>query len=373
MVGGSVRTRARGEPVSTQQTTESLLSASRFPECVAVAGAGIAAHRASRSAHSLSDQSARERRERLADASYVRGYALMRMGNVTDALKDLSVASEQPGPRQIAALASTVECHVARGDVDLAEQVAPRLATFDDDPVAMWGLADVAAARGDHELAAERFGRVGDLLGDRTDDSGLLEWHAARALALTRIGRRTEAVPLAHQAMRDTDVGAAPYSRAQAQRALAVVDASSDCIELLRTALETVRVIQAKRLEAQICTDLAGILVLTGEVDEVPGLLDLAEETAIRHRLRPLHHRILRVRQVLDPEPPRPFAPDPSLTRSEQRVAELAATGMTNREIAEHLVVTVKAVEWHLSSVYRKLGIPGRHALATALPRGVGA
>jgi DNA-binding NarL/FixJ family response regulator len=55
------------------------------------------------------------------------------------------------------------------------------------------------------------------------------------------------------------------------------------------------------------------------------------------------------------------------LTPSERRVAELAAEGRTNREIANELVVTVKAVEWHLGNSYRKLDIRGRSGLAAAL------
>jgi DNA-binding CsgD family transcriptional regulator len=56
-----------------------------------------------------------------------------------------------------------------------------------------------------------------------------------------------------------------------------------------------------------------------------------------------------------------------ALTASERRVADLAADGRSNREIAQTLYVTPKTVEVHLGSVYRKLGIASRRELAGAL------
>src|SRR5262245_49270249 len=56
-----------------------------------------------------------------------------------------------------------------------------------------------------------------------------------------------------------------------------------------------------------------------------------------------------------------------SLTPSERRVAEMAAEGPTNREIAQALFVTPKTIEVHLSSAYRKLGITSRSQLAASL------
>ena len=56
------------------------------------------------------------------------------------------------------------------------------------------------------------------------------------------------------------------------------------------------------------------------------------------------------------------------LTASEWRVAELAAEGRSNKEIAAALFVTAHTVETHLSSVYRKLGIRSRAGLNAALP-----
>jgi DNA-binding CsgD family transcriptional regulator len=52
------------------------------------------------------------------------------------------------------------------------------------------------------------------------------------------------------------------------------------------------------------------------------------------------------------------------LTGTETKVAELAATGATNREIANRLFLSVKTVEANLSRVYRKLGVRSRTELA---------
>ena len=55
------------------------------------------------------------------------------------------------------------------------------------------------------------------------------------------------------------------------------------------------------------------------------------------------------------------------LTRRELEVATLAARGLGDREIADVLVVSVRTVESHLASAYRKLGITTRRDLAGAL------
>ncbi|WHT22814.1 AAA family ATPase [Crossiella sp. CA-258035] len=61
--------------------------------------------------------------------------------------------------------------------------------------------------------------------------------------------------------------------------------------------------------------------------------------------------------------PARPAAGLQALSRGERRVAELAVTGYSNRRIAEELHLTLRTVETHLSTTYRKLGISGRGQL----------
>lgn len=56
-----------------------------------------------------------------------------------------------------------------------------------------------------------------------------------------------------------------------------------------------------------------------------------------------------------------------ALTSTERRVAEMVAAGASNRDVAAELVVTLRTVEQHLTSAYRKLGVTGRRALERAL------
>lgn len=59
------------------------------------------------------------------------------------------------------------------------------------------------------------------------------------------------------------------------------------------------------------------------------------------------------------------------LTVGERRVGELAATGATNRDIADTLLLALRTVEIHLTSVYRKLGVVGRAQLQERFPAGL--
>jgi DNA-binding CsgD family transcriptional regulator len=63
-------------------------------------------------------------------------------------------------------------------------------------------------------------------------------------------------------------------------------------------------------------------------------------------------------------------APD-GLTAAEQRVAELAASGMTNRDVASELFISPKTVEATLARVYRKLGIRSRAQLGRRMGKGL--
>ena len=63
--------------------------------------------------------------------------------------------------------------------------------------------------------------------------------------------------------------------------------------------------------------------------------------------------------------PPAPLA----LTATEERVAGLAASGRTNRQVAQALFLSPRTVEANLARVYRKLGVSSRAELGAAMAR----
>src|SRR5262249_20880201 len=66
------------------------------------------------------------------------------------------------------------------------------------------------------------------------------------------------------------------------------------------------------------------------------------------------------------PRRPALTGPD-ALTSAERRVASLAADGLSNRQIAEHLFITQPTVETHLRHAFQKLGITSRAGLPAQL------
>ena len=75
---------------------------------------------------------------------------------------------------------------------------------------------------------------------------------------------------------------------------------------------------------------------------------------------------IQQMRSKLQLPAPR-FEPVVGLTRRELEVARFAARGTFDREVAERLFLSVRQVESHLTSTYRKLGITSRRELRDIL------
>ncbi|WP_456505586.1 response regulator transcription factor [Arthrobacter sp. UYCu723] len=58
------------------------------------------------------------------------------------------------------------------------------------------------------------------------------------------------------------------------------------------------------------------------------------------------------------------------LTAQEQAVAKLVSGGLSNKEAASELYVSVKTVQYHLTRIYSKLGIRSRSELAASFRNG---
>ncbi|GAA4748991.1 hypothetical protein GCM10023350_37500 [Nocardioides endophyticus] len=309
-----------------------------------------------------------------------RGLLNLRAGAIGAALGYLTQADEATegeldDAHRAALLVATLDCRLARGELAQARHVGERIGAYLERPgpagaTAHFGRGELCAAVNEIDLASAHFARIPRLLEDG-DDPDVIPWRTAAALAAVRQGHRVEGTALAREHLTIAGAAGVAYPIALGLRTLATVDAHTDRASLLRQALDELDGVPAARLKAQIETDLAGLLLLSGDRGAAPEGLDLlrgAETYAGNENLWPLLGRVRRLLGRMG-EDPRPVLGETlaSLTAAEQRVARLAATGLTNREIADRLVVTVKAVEWHLSHVYRKLGIHSRNSLAASL------
>ncbi len=307
----------------------------------------------------------------------------VRAGALLEGLDQLLVLHSTHGPGsseplpdiQLATLVGAlVDCRLARGDVakavTLGEELTPLLSgTGLAAALAHHAKGEVAAALGDTESAVAHFLTAGHLAPEVDIDR--LPWRAGAALAQLRHGNARAAAELANEHVELASRSGSPYAMAGALRTLAAVDAGPDRIQHLLRARAVLAGTTAERLSAQIDTDLAGLLLLTHAPDveaRALALLRSAEDHAGRQELWPLQGRVRRILDRLG-EQPRKVQTEAlaALTASERRVARMAADGLTNRQIAGELVVTVKAVEWHLSHVYRKLGISSRADLKETL------
>ncbi|WP_166389224.1 helix-turn-helix transcriptional regulator [Nocardioides ochotonae] len=313
-------------------------------------------------------------------------------GRVGESLRLLEQPPTAPRGRadRVLATACTIEARLARGELAVAMRAGrdldSELDSSADDPtgdpaddpvaaVAHHSRGELAAALGDTEDALAHQLRSGRLLaGTRPTPQGphLLPWRGSAALALVRLGRGREGLRLATEW---ADVAAASDSataRAHALRTLAVVGPGHDRTERLHQARALLGAHSAPRLAAQIDTDLAALLLLqhaapTPEGRRAVQMLREIEEYAGREELHPLQARVRDLLQRAGEAPRRHHREALAmLTHTEQRIARLAADGLTNREIAARMTVTVKVVERHLSQVYRKLEIGSRTRLPAA-------
>ena len=139
-------------------------------------------------------------------------------------------------------------------------------------------------------------------------------------------------------------------------------------IETLRESLSVLEASSARLERARTLVELGSALRHTDQWGEARELLRQGLEIAHRAGAEPLVERAQTELAATGALPRRlVLSGAEALTPSERRVAELAAENMTDKDIAQALLVTPNTVEQHLSNVYRKLGIGSRAQLGDAL------
>ena len=230
------------------------------------------------------------------------------------------------------------------------------------------------AAAGNHEAAVE------ELRGSALDDPAfggenpaMLPWRSAAALSLSKLGRHEEARELAADELRRAQSFGAPRAIGIALRAHALVGPPADRPDGLAAALDVLAASPARLEHARVLLDLGATLRAAGKRTAARDPLLEALALAARCGATTLERRS---RAELAAIGVRPRTTDrsgsDSLTPSERRVVELAATGGTNREIAQTLFVTEKTVETHLGRAFRKLDISSRRQLPDVLAQSAG-
>lgn len=282
---------------------------------------------------------------------------------VVDAEKAILIADH---PRNRAVLAYALVC---RGEDDRAE---PLLVGLDGQDPLERGVALVARARwlrnrGDREAA------LTELLhcGREFDDWGVrnpvfVPWWLDAVTLLVELGRSAEALVDRFRSPTWDTARARGY-------ALLAAGLTTGEIDVLERAVTELSAAGARLQQVQALLALGTGLLRRGDdqtarthfraaVDLAVRCGDTAAAEAARDALTLAGGRMSAVSAT----------PLQTLTGGQRRVAELVAQGLTNREIAEALFVTVRAVESHLSNAYRKLGVRTRAELAVQVASAAG-
>jgi DNA-binding CsgD family transcriptional regulator len=195
-----------------------------------------------------------------------------------------------------------------------------------------------------------------------------IAWRSPAALALHQLGEEDEARRLAHEELELARIWGAPRALGAALRVAGLIDGGEEGLALLGEAVEVLSGSPAKLEHAKARTELGAALRRANHRLQARDQLRRAVELATICGAAALAARA-ETELLATGARPRRLALDgiESLTPSERRVAEMAAHGPSNREIAQALFITQRTVEVHLTSAYRKLGISSRLQLAAAL------
>ncbi|MFB9909607.1 helix-turn-helix transcriptional regulator [Allokutzneria oryzae] len=306
-----------------------------------------------------------------------------RVGNVSSVEAEAegalaAVQHEEPAPHVIALRATathfTAYAALERGDVECA---AAALARFDAEHAGgpammptMWlhePRALVALATGDPVLARTEALLQRDAMLAARFDPPTVPWREPAVRAAMLLGDEAAALVLAREQVEIARKWGAATEVGAALRLLAHADADNR-LDLLAESVAVLEGSPARLQLARSLVDLGEALRVARRRNDARAPLNRGIDLAGECGSVVLRRRAVEALEALGDRPRRlVLVGRESLTASERRVADLAASGRANREIARELFVTPKTVENHLGRIYTKLGINGRRELARAL------
>lgn len=240
----------------------------------------------------------------------------------------------------------------AMADAQVAYGEAHRLG-MDPQP----GLALLRLAQGDAQAGVASIGRV---LLETAGPLDRVRMLAAQVDILLASGDLTTAADAAGELARIAAAHGSPALHARAKQAGGgVLLAQGDAAAALSALREAARVWHRFGLpydEARCRTLIARSCVTLGDTDAAALEVDLARAIFARLGAWPDLTKVESVPVMARPESTY------GLTRRELEVLRLLATGLTNREIAHELTVTVRTVDTHVGSILGKLGVTSRAA-----------
>ncbi|MEV0375478.1 LuxR C-terminal-related transcriptional regulator [Streptomyces sp. NPDC050636] len=270
--------------------------------------------------------------------------------------------------------AALVEVLTIRGRFDEAWQVLSRRDLLGDVPTLL-PYSFVLIARGNLRV---RTGDVEAGLHDllecgrrvtawKVTNPAVFPWRSAAAQAYLALGQHDRARTLAESELESARRWGTERAIGTALRVSAMARDDSEAHGLLTEALATLRNSPAKHQLALTLLDLAALNRRSREPEAARS--HLLEATALVRECdaEPLATRLHQELITAGVDHPTATGVGGRLTDQEGRIAALATKGLTNRQIASALYVTLRTVEFHLTSVYRKFGIDGRPQLAEAM------
>ena len=306
--------------------------------------------------------------------SYHRAIVRYHRGELTDALADLDQAlvGSREGWTAGDAWTGSLRAHVqvergdlgaARAALTLTDGAAPGSM---DLPVAMFARARLALAQRRPDAALADAEAAGQILADGfgIDHPGFVPWQRTAALAAHTLGQDDRARDLAARLLERAHWSGTARALGLALRTQAAMVNGERRIVLLTEAAEVLEHSPSALERAHALVELGAARRHAGQRSAAGPPLRAGLELADRMGATPLIEAARHELRALGLRPRRPAVTGPgSLTPTERRVAELAASGLTNRQTAEGLFVTVKTVETHLARTYQKLGISTRAEL----------